>query len=128
MEKEYCLFCDKNNSKKHKIICENDSFYARWDNYPVSLGHSEVVPKKHINSYFDLSGDELNQAHDLLLKVKKIVDCKYHPNAYNVGINNGKEAGQSIFHLHIHLIPRYIGDVKNPRGGVRNVIPGKGDY
>jgi len=128
MPKDYCLFCDRNNSEKHTIIAENDLFYARWDNFPVSKGHCEMVPKKHIESFFDLNNDDLIQLYDLIKKVKSIIQNKHHPNAFNIGINDGKEAGRTIHHLHVHLIPRYKGDVENPRGGVRHIIPGKGDY
>ena len=126
--KNYCLFCDKNNSKEHKIICENNLFYARYDNYAVSKGHSEIVSKKHIESFFDLTDEEIIQMYDLTKKVKEIIQEKYNPDAYNIGLNNGKEAGQTIHHLHLHIIPRYKGDVKNPRGGIRNIIPEKGNY
>lgn len=128
MPKNYCLFCDRNNSEKHTIIAENDLFYARWDNFPVSKGHSELVPKKHIESFFELDNDELIKLYDLIKKVKKIIKNKYHPDAFNIGINDGEEAGRTIHHLHVHLIPRYKGDVENPRGGVRHIIPGKGNY
>jgi len=124
----YCLFCDKDNFKEHAIIYENDLFYARWDNMPVSDGHAEVVPKKHVESFFDLTDKELIQLFDLIKKLKDIIQEKYHPDAFNIGINDGEAAGRSIHHLHVHVIPRYKGDVENPRGGVRNVIPGKGNY
>lgn len=125
---EKCLFCDKDNPKRHRLILENDLFYSRWDNFPVSDGHIEVVPKRHLESFFDLTPEELEQMHDLVKRTKKVIDAQYHPDAYNIGINEGEAAGRTIHHLHIHLIPRYTGDVANPRGGVRNIIPGKGDY
>jgi diadenosine tetraphosphate (Ap4A) HIT family hydrolase len=128
MVKDYCLFCDKNNSEKHKIICENSLFYSRWDNFPVSKGHAEVIPKKHIESFFDLKNNELIKLFDLLKKTTDIIQNKYNPDGYNIGINEGKEAGRTIHHLHIHIIPRYKGDVRNPRGGIRHIIPGKGNY
>jgi len=127
MNNNYCLFCDKDN-KKHEIIIENDFCYARWDNFPVSKGHLEIVPKEHINSFFDISSDQLNQIYSLLKEAKEIVQNKYNPDGYNIGINENESAGRTIPHLHIHLIPRYKGDVENPRGGVRNVIPDKGNY
>ncbi len=128
MTKDYCLFCDRSNSEKHKIIDENDLFYARWDNFPVSKGHAEIVPKRHIESFFDLTDNELIQLFDLLKKVKGIIQNKYNPDAYNIGINDGEEAGRTIRHLHLHIIPRYKGDVENPRGGIRHIILGKGNY
>ncbi len=126
--KEYCLFCDRNNAEKHIIIEENNLFYARWDNFPVSKGHAEIVPKKHIDSFFDLTDEEILQLFGLLKKVKNIIQNKYNPGAFNIGINDGIAAGRTIHHLHIHIIPRYKGDVENPRGGIRHIIPGKGGY
>lgn len=87
-----------------------------------------MISKKHTKSFFELSPEEILSMHDLINKVKEITDKRYEPNAYNIGINDGMAAGQTIDHLHVHIIPRYKGDVLNPRGGVRNIIPGKGDY
>ncbi len=128
MENNYCLFCDKDNSEKHKILLENDFCYARFDNFPVSKGHLEIVPKQHIVSFFELTDEQLNHVYKLLKEAKKLIQKEYNPDGYNIGINEGDTAGRSVHHLHIHLIPRYKGDVENPRGGIRNVIPGKGDY
>jgi len=125
---EYCLFCDKDNAKEHRIIFENELFYARWDNFPINKGHAEIMPKRHIVSFFNLSEEELIQMFDLLKRVKQLIDEKYHPDGYNVGSNEGEAAGRTIHHLHIHIIPRYFGDVPNPVGGIRNIIPEKGDY
>lgn len=128
MTKNYCLFCDRTNQKKHEIILENDSCYARWDNFPISTGHLEVIPKNHIDSFFDLDNRQLIQLFSLLKDVKEIVQDRYKPDSYNIGLNEGKVAGRTVEHLHIHLIPRYKGDVDDPQGGIRNVIPGKGKY
>jgi len=128
VSKETCLFCDRNNPEKHTIISENDLFYGRWDNFPVSDGHAEIVPKRHVESLFELTDNELVQLFDLLKKVKDIIQDKYSPDAFNIGINEGEEAGRTIHHLHVHIIPRYKGDVENPRGGIRHVISGKGNY
>lgn len=125
---EKCLFCDKDNPKRHRLILENELFYSRWDNFPVSNGHAEVVPKNHIESFFDLTSEELPQMYNLIKKTKEIIDKKYSPDAYNIGINEGEAAGRTIHHLHVHIIPRYKGDVENPKGGVRHIIPGKGGY
>lgn len=123
-----CLFCDKDNPEKHRIILENELFYSRWDNFPVSKGHAEVVPKKHIESFFDLTLNEVYHMYRLIRRTKNLIEEEYHPDAYNLGVNDGEAAGRTVHHLHIHIIPRYKGDVENPRGGVRNIIPGKGDY
>jgi diadenosine tetraphosphate (Ap4A) HIT family hydrolase len=128
MPVEKCLFCDKDNTKKHTLILENELFYSRWDNFPVSNGHAEIVPKNHIESFFELKNEEIIQMYDLLIKTKEVIDKKYHPDAYNVGLNEGLDAGRTVHHLHVHVIPRYKGDVENPRGGIRNIIPGKGNY
>lgn len=128
MENNYCLFCDRNNKKEHKIILENDFCYVRWDNFPVSKGHLEIVPKSHIESFFDLNNEQLVQIQQILKEAKNFIQKKYNPDAYNIGVNEGEAAGRTINHLHIHLIPRYKGDVENPRGGVRNIISGHGDY
>lgn len=123
-----CLFCDKEDSKKHKIILENELFYSRWDNFPVSEGHAEIVPKKHIESLFELTREELIEMYDIIIKTKNIIEEKYHPHGYNIGLNEGEAAGRTVHHLHVHIIPRYFGDVENPKGGIRNIILGKGDY
>ena len=124
----YCLFCERNNLEKHTILAENDFCYARQDNFAVSPGHLEVVPKSHVVSFFELTNEELGQMYSLLKEAKAIIQDKYNPDGYNIGLNEGEMAGRSIHHLHIHLIPRYEGDVENPKGGIRNVIPGKGNY
>jgi len=123
-----CLFCDYADAAKHQIIAENNLAYARWDNFPASLGHLEVVPKRHVVSFFDLKQTEILALYGLISEAKKQVDERYVPAGYNIGINDGEAAGRTIHHLHIHLIPRYQNDVENPRGGVRHIIPGKGNY
>ena len=128
MVEEKCLFCDRENSDKHVIFAQNDMFYARWDNFPVSDGHAEIIPKKHIESLFELNDNEAILLFKLLKEVKNIIQDKYSPDAFNVGVNDGIAAGRSIHHLHVHIIPRYEGDVENPKGGVRYVIPEKARY
>lgn len=123
-----CLFCDKDNKDQHHIVVEGLFWYVRWDKFPVTPGHLEVVPKRHIVSFFELNRGDLAEMHVLLKIAKSIVDEKFKPDAYNIGVNDGEAAGRTIHHLHIHLIPRYFGDVENPRGGVRNIIPEKGNY
>lgn len=123
-----CLFCDKNNSKEHTILCEDNLSYVRWDNFPVSDGHIEVVPIEHVESFFDLGSNQIDSIYKNMKKAKIIIDKKYSPAGYTIGINDGVAAGRTIHHLHIHLIPRYEGDVKNPRGGVRHIISEKGNY
>lgn len=112
-----CIFCDylKNNN----YIIENELAFAIYDNYPVNQGHVLIIPKRHFASYFDATQDEVLAFYDLTNKIKKLLDDEFKPSGYNIGINIGETAGQTIFHLHIHLIPRYAGDVENPRGGIR---------
>lgn len=128
MANDICLFCDKNNTKEHQIIDENELAYARWDNIPVSNGHTEIVPKRHVASFFDLTEDEMLAIYRLAKTTRQKIIEMYQPDAFNLGINDGEAAGRTIHHMHLHLIPRYEGDVENPRGGVRHLIPGKGNY
>ena len=121
-----CLFCD---SKKSGIAYENDLAYASFDSYPVSDHHCLIIPKRHIKDYFDMTNDELIACNDLIQIVKKeILSKDVNVKGFNIGTNAGKIAGQSIMHCHIHLIPRREGDVDNPQGGVRSVIPNKQHY
>ncbi|MDD4531539.1 MAG: HIT family protein [Candidatus Pacebacteria bacterium] len=127
MEKD-CFFCEIQKKKDDKIIIDNQSFFSRYDDFPVTPGHCEIIAKNHIVSFFELTSKQLADFYELLQKTRLIIDDKFNPDSYNIGINEGEAAGRTIQHLHIHLIPRYKGDVENPRGGVRNVIPGKGNY
>ena len=121
-----CLFC---NIKESGMAFENDLAYASYDTYPVSEKHSLIIPKRHVKSYFDLSNEELIACNDLIKKVKEeILANDKSVKGFNIGSNIEKTAGQSIMHCHIHLIPRREGDVKNPQGGVRSVIPKKQHY
>ena len=121
-----CIFC---SIPRDRIILENELIYAIRDNYPVTPLHSLIIPKRHVEDYFSLTKDELLSCDALLKEVKSSIKAEDESvNAFNVGINSGEAAGQTIFHCHIHLIPRRVGDVENPRGGIRHLIPGKGDY
>lgn len=121
-----CFFCQAFENKDYFL--ENELAFARFDGFPVSKGHLEVIPKRHIKDWWEATDEERMAIFKLIDEAKKIVDEKYHPDAYNIGMNLGEKAGQSIMHLHVHLIPRYDGDVQNPRGGVRGVIPEKQNY
>lgn len=121
-----CPFCKV--EKEREIIAESFRSIAFFDGFPVSLGHALIIPKRHVASFFDLTNEEQLDMLNLVNMVKSIIDEKYNPDGYNVGVNVGEAAGQSIFHVHMHLIPRYKGDVPNPRGGVRGVIPSKQNY
>lgn len=121
-----CPFCQL--SRRVEIICETATCVAFYDGYPVSKGHALIIPKRHVANYFDLTNHEREAMNVMLQYVKKKIDERFHPDGYNIGINVNKEAGQSVFHAHMHLIPRYKGDVENPKGGVRGVIPNKQNY
>ena len=121
-----CLFC---NSEKSGCAHENDLAYASYDSYPVSEYHCLIIPKRHIKDYFDLSNEELIACNKLIKIVKKEITNKDSSvKGFNLGTNIGKVSGQSILHCHFHLIPRREGDVENPQGGVRSVIPSKQHY
>jgi diadenosine tetraphosphate (Ap4A) HIT family hydrolase len=121
-----CLFC---NSKISDIAHENELAYASYDTYPVSEHHCLIIPKRHVADYFELSNEELIACNDLIKIIKEETLTKdKNVKAFNIGTNAGKIAGQSIMHCHIHLIPRREGDVQNPQGGVRSVIPQKQHY
>ena len=124
-----CLFCEIQSKDTNRIIAENNLSYAILDGFAVTEGHTLIVPKRHVAEYFDLVAAEVNAINSLMNAQKKLLQEKDESiNGFNIGINCGDSAGQTIFHCHIHLIPRRTGDVKNPRGGVRHIIPGKGYY
>ncbi len=122
-----CIFCEINKTKS-RIILENSHALATYDQYPVSQGHTLIILKRHFPSIFEASSEEITAIFDLAKQIQKLLSKQYNPNGYNVGFNDLKAAGQSIPHCHMHIIPRYQGDVKNPRGGIRGVIPGKQNY
>lgn len=115
-----CVFC---NIAPADIIAENDLAFAFFDRFPVNNGHVLIVPRRHVATYFDASEEELDAINRLLVAVKGKLDQAFAPDGYNIGVNVGAAGGQTIFHLHVHLIPRYAGDVPDPRGGVRKIKP-----
>jgi diadenosine tetraphosphate (Ap4A) HIT family hydrolase len=118
-----CLFCAP------RAVCgRNELAYATPDTYPVSPGHTLIIPLRHCADFFELSPDEIAACAELLVARRKSLAQELKPDGYNIGVNVGGAAGQSVFHVHIHLIPRYRGDHPEPRGGVRHVIPQKADY
>lgn len=121
-----CIFC---SLTPERIITENDSFSAIKDGFPVTQGHVLIIPKRHVADYFGLSTDELLSMNKLLTQCRdEITTFDPAVEGFNIGMNCGEVAGQTIFHCHVHLIPRRTGDVENPRGGIRHLIPGKGNY
>jgi diadenosine tetraphosphate (Ap4A) HIT family hydrolase len=123
-----CFFCDAQGLDDDKIFLQTANFYARWDDMPVTPGHCEIVPKQHIDSFFELTPAQMAEMQGLAQQVKVVIDEEFSPDGYNIGVNEGEAAGRTQHHLHMHVIPRYFGDVEEPKGGVRNIIPGKGDY
>ena len=111
-----CIFC---NFKKEEIIFENDLAIAVKDIHPASLGHTLIIPKRHSTHYFELTEEGIKAMFNLSKVVKEYLDDLYHPDGYNVGFNVLEAGGQSVMHTHMHVIPRYKGDVENPRGGIR---------
>lgn len=124
---EECLFC-KWKDEKDKIIIENELAFARYDEFAVSKGHMLFMTKRHIKDFFETTEEERIAIFELMDKAKKLLDEKYNPDGYNIGMNCGEMAGQSVMHIHVHLIPRYKGDVQDPRGGIRGVIPKNQKY
>ena len=120
-----CPFCSLPASR---VVEENRHGLLILDGYPVSPGHSLVIPKRHVSSFFELTQLERADLFSLLERARVRVAKQHRPDGYNIGINDGAAAGQTVPHLHIHLIPRYGGDQADPRGGVRWVIPEKADY
>lgn len=118
-----CVFC-----RKLDLVYQGDLVFISQDKYPASPGHMLIVPNRHVPNYFDCKEDEVKELWDTVKIAKKLVEKEHQPDSYNIGINVSKAAGQSVPHTHIHLIPRYEGDVPDPRGGVRSVIPQKRTY
>jgi len=117
-----CFFCDNQDKK----IIDSEHYFSMYDEFPVSEGHALIVPKEHKESFFSL--EHVDELFEVLQKTKEVVQARFNPGGFNVGVNEGKAAGQTLLHAHVHVIPRYAGDVENPKGGVRNILPEKADY
>lgn len=120
-----CPFC---SLPSERIIESNAHALVVADAFPISVGHTLIIPRRHLSSFFELNSDEVADVYELLRWMKDRLDEKLQPGGYNIGVNIGGVAGQTIAHAHVHLIPRYLGDVPDPVGGVRNIIPGRGRY
>jgi diadenosine tetraphosphate (Ap4A) HIT family hydrolase len=125
-ENKGCPFC--NPESERELIVESATAYAIFDKFPVNKGHALVIPKRHCANYFELTFKEQSACLFMINTVKQILTKKFNPDGFNIGININEAAGQTIPHVHIHVIPRYEGDVKESRGGVRGVIPNKRTY
>jgi diadenosine tetraphosphate (Ap4A) HIT family hydrolase len=121
---ENCPFCPP----AREVIMEHELCYAIYDQFPVSKGHALVIPVRHTGDYFSLDQETVRALWDLVTRLKEFLDKEYHPDGYNIGFNRGGAAGQTIDHVHIHVIPRYTGDMDDPRGGIRHCVKGKGYY
>ena len=120
-----CPFCELEASR---IILSNAYALALYDGFPVSPGHTLIIPKRHIASFFEATREEQAALLDVVNEMQQVLTAERHPEGFNIGINVGEAAGQTVMHLHIHLIPRYAGDQPDPRGGVRWIFPDKADY
>ncbi|WP_240377939.1 HIT family protein [Bacillus piscicola] len=120
-----CPFC---HLPAAKILDENEEAFAFYDLYPVQKGHTLIVPKRHIATYFEARETEILAIHRLLASRKKVLDEELQPDGYNIGVNVGEAGGQTVPHLHFHLIPRYNGDIEDPRGGIRKAVPNLVSY
>ena len=113
-----CIFCEKLLNKEYVI--ENDLAFGFWDKYPVNNGHTLICPKRHIQSFFQLTSPELEAIYELLGTAHIFLKSSFGADGFNIGVNVGQYAGQTVNHVHVHLIPHYKGDVENPKGGIRN--------
>jgi len=120
-----CPFC---NPIAEDIVARNELCFAMWDRFPVSRGHMLVIPFRHTPDFFSLTPEERGAAMALIIVGKELIEENFTPAGYNIGFNVGEAAGQTVFHCHCHVIPRYVGDVPDARGGVRGVVPGKRGY
>ena len=125
MEKPLCPFCVV---AADEILVSRSLAIARHDLFPVSKGHTLIIPRRHVRSFFDTTAEERREMMELIDEAKSVLDREHNPDGYNIGINDGAAAGQTVMHLHIHLIPRYIGDVADPRGGVRWIVQRQAEY
>ena len=121
---ENCPFCNPDR----EVIGEAEHCFALYDKYPVNPGHVLIVSKRHAGDYFDLNGEEVACMWEMVARMRTFLEEEFRPQGFNVGFNVGAPAGQTIDHVHIHVIPRYAGDMDDPTGGVRHVIPEKGKY
>ncbi len=119
-----CIFCHDPRG----VVRRNALAYCARDSFPVSPGHSLIIPARHCASFFDLSAAEIAACMELLLQERQLLDAELKPDGYNIGVGVGRAGGQSVLHAHVHLIPRYAGDHPSPQGGIRQILPWKADY
>ena len=124
-EVDACPFC---NPAPDRLITQSETALALYDGFPVSPGHALVVPRRHVASWSDATENEKSAIWKEIDVVRGILDSRHQPDAFNIGINDGIAAGQTVMHIHVHIIPRFSGDVDDPRGGIRWVVPNKATY
>jgi len=120
-----CPFCEP---PADRVFIQEEEVVGLWDAFPVSPGHALLVPRRHVPTWFEATAAEQAALVAAITAAKTVIEKRYQPDGYNIGINSGAAAGQTVFHLHVHLIPRFRGDVHDPRGGVRHVIADKANY
>ena len=125
MTSKRCPFCE---ISQDRVLHEAKLVKAIWDRFPASPGHVLIIPHRHVVTWFDANREEQRELLEAIEHVRLILEKQFSPSGYNIGMNVGAAAGQTVFHLHLHVIPRYAGDVADPTGGIRNVIPGKANY
>lgn len=125
MSEQHCPFCAESGERR---FYDGTYVYGIWDLHPASPGHALLIPKRHVASWFDASPEEKAELVTAIDQARAAIEETRSPDGYNIGMNIGAAAGQTVFHLHLHVIPRYSGDVSNPRGGVRHVLSGKANY
>ncbi len=119
-----CIFCDYDNPKVNTVLLRGRRIYVRADNFPASDGHVEIVPFRHVESFFELEDREVREIRSLARSIRYFLQRRYRPDGYTIGVNDGQAAGRTVHHLHMHIIPRWFGDVPRPEGGIRNIFPG----
>jgi diadenosine tetraphosphate (Ap4A) HIT family hydrolase len=120
-----CPFC---LPRLDDVLIERPLAFLKRDGYPLTKGHALVIPRRHVATFFETTAGERQAMLDLLDEAKAILDREHRPDGYNIGINNGQAAGQTVMHVHLHIIPRYVGDMSDPRGGIRWILPEKAAY
>ena len=120
-----CPFCSPD---RDIVFHESDLVIGLWDQYPVSPGHALLIPRRHVAGWFDATPEEQQALTSALALARAAIEESHHPDGYNIGINSGEAAGQTVHHLHVHLIPRHTNDVEDPRGGIRQLFPSKRCY
>ena len=127
MSSPTCPFCAP-RPRPERVFYRGERILGIWDAHPVAPGHALLIPKRHVATWFDASPEEQLELMQGIEIARREILKKHQPDGFNIGINVGEAAGQTVFHLHMHIIPRYQGDVSDPRGGVRYVIPGRANY